>query len=107
MGIMVLHIAGCPNLGLARARLTEALDRLGLAATVAERVVADADEAVTLGFGGSPTLLVDGRDPFPAAGPAGLACRLYPSPSGPQGAPTVDALVEALRSCTAHRVRRA
>ncbi len=31
-----------------------------------------------LGFVGSPTIHVDGRDPFPAAGePTGLTCRVY------------------------------
>ncbi len=101
MGITVLHVEGCPNIGLVRERLTEALDRLGLSATVVERVVVDADEAAASGFRGSPTLLVDGRDPFPTTAPAGLACRLYPTPNGPQGAPTVEALVEVFRRSTA------
>ena len=47
---------------------------------------------------GSPTLLIDGRDPFavPGAGPA-LACRLYETEDGRlYGAPTVAALRRAL-----------
>lgn len=97
MGITVLHVEDCPHLGVVRERLIEALDRLGLSVTVDERAVVDPDEAAALGFRGSPTLLVDGRDPFPATDPPGLACRLYPTPEGPQGAPTVEALVEVLR----------
>jgi hypothetical protein len=96
MAITVLHVPDCPNLGLLRARLAEALDRLGGSVPVEERVVVEAEEAARLGFGGSPTLLVDGRDPFPTTAAGWLTCRLYPTPSGPQGAPTVDDLIEVL-----------
>lgn len=98
MGITVLHVEDCPSLGLLRPRLTEALERVGVAATHDERVVAADDDAIELGFGGSPTILIDGRDPFPADSANALTCRLYPTPSGWQGAPTVDQLVEVLAS---------
>jgi hypothetical protein len=97
MAITVLHVPDCPNHRLLRARLAEALDRLGRPVPVDERAVVTAEDAAASGFAGSPTLLVDGRDPFPTSGPGGLVCRLYPTPSGPQGAPTVDDLVEVLR----------
>jgi hypothetical protein len=50
-----------------------------------------------LGFTGSPTIWLDGTDPFasPNAVPA-LACRVYASPDGLAGSPAVDRLVHAL-----------
>jgi hypothetical protein len=46
---------------------------------------------------GSPTILVDGVDLFAVeqAEPS-LSCRLYPSQAGVDGAPAVDALIDAL-----------
>lgn len=57
-----------------------------------------ADTAGTA-FSGSPTITVDGTDIFPAAAPTTeLACRIYPTPSGMAGVPTVDQVLEALRN---------
>ena len=40
-------------------------------------------------FRGSPTILIDGRDPFAKGEEAfGLSCRVYDTAEGPQGAPT-------------------
>jgi hypothetical protein len=51
------------------------------------------------GFAGSPTVLVEGQDLFPDAPPiTHLACRVYPSPDGPSGSPSDQALVTALRN---------
>jgi hypothetical protein len=44
-------------------------------------------------FRGSPTILVDGRDPFASGDePIGLTCRVYPTEHGTQGAPTEEQL---------------
>ena len=46
---------------------------------------------------GSPSIQVDGVDLFAAPDAAvGLACRVYPTPDGPAGAPTVEQLRAAL-----------
>jgi hypothetical protein len=47
---------------------------------------------------GSPTLLIDGVDPFAAPGePASLSCRLYRLPDGSlDGVPSLDQLRAAL-----------
>jgi hypothetical protein len=47
---------------------------------------------------GSPTLLIDGRDPFAGPGaPASLSCRLYRDETGRLGpAPSVDEFRHAL-----------
>ena len=98
MRVTLLHVADCPNLSLARYRITTAITRTGLDVAVDERLIEDAAAAEQAGFTGSPTVLLDGVDPFASPGTTtSLSCRLYPSDSGHQGAPTVDALVEALR----------
>ena len=92
----MLAVADCPHVALARERIAAALERLGRGAETTERLVAREEDAVRLGFRGSPTILIDGTDPFPADGNPGLACRLYRTEHGMQGAPTVDQLVEVL-----------
>jgi len=94
--LMVLSVPGCPNLPLLEQRLAEAL--AGRPAVRVRRVIAGADEAARCGMCGSPTLLVNGHDPFavPGMGPA-LACRMYQGEGGRlEGAPTVQALRRAL-----------
>ena len=46
------------------------------------------------GFSGSPTVLVDGEDPFLASRVDGLSCRLYATPEGPRNSPT-EAMLRA------------
>lgn len=49
-------------------------------------------------FRGSPSILVDGVDPFAIADhPFGFSCRVYTTPHGPAGSPTIDQLREVLR----------
>ncbi len=97
MELTVLAVPDCPNVSLLEERLAGALaGRPGVRLT--RRVIADEGEAARWGMRGSPTLLVNGRDPFPApgSGPA-LACRLYPAAHGRlEGAPAVAALRQAL-----------
>lgn len=95
MVVTLLHIEGCAGGRTVEARLAALAEELGL--VVERRVVATAEEAAAAGFRGSPTILVDGRDPFAAEeGPVSLSCRLYPTPSGLQGAPTLEQLREVL-----------
>jgi hypothetical protein len=57
------------------------------------------EEAERLAFRGSPTILVNGVDPFAEPGtPIGLACRVYRTPAGGDGAPTLSQLTEALEA---------
>jgi hypothetical protein len=62
-------------------------------------VVQDEAEASRLGMHGSPTLLINGVDPFAAPGtPASLSCRVDRDETGQsQGAPSLAALRMALR----------
>ena len=97
MQLTLLAVPGCPNARVLKQRLA------GLLAgrpevTVTRRVVSDAAEAARWGMRGSPTLLIDGQDPFAGSSSgAVLACRLYPAGEGRlDGAPTVSALRDML-----------
>ncbi|MCY9785255.1 thioredoxin family protein [Nocardiopsis sp. EMB25] len=97
MNVRLLFFDGCPNWRLARERLHQALTRVGLPSVEVELVVVGTEEeAHDLHFPGSPTIRVNGRDPFDHGETFGLACRVYPSPEGLSGAPTAEELVRAL-----------
>ncbi|CAN5157841.1 hypothetical protein BH20ACT9_BH20ACT9_03030 [soil metagenome] len=96
--VTLLYFDDCPNWQGAAERLREAADRLkGVRMGVELRKITTAEQAEGLAFRGSPTILVDGEGMFadPDA-PVGLCCRIHPTPGDPQGAPTVDELVEAV-----------
>ena len=92
-----MYFHGCPHWRLADERLDEALRQLGLQDTPERVRVETTESAEAWRFHGSPSVLIDGRDPFAEQdAPVGLACRLYRTPEGLQGAPTVDQLVDVL-----------
>ncbi len=93
--VTLLYFDGCPNWQQADERLTELQAERGF--TLDHRKVDTPEEAARVGFAGSPTVLVDGVDPFATGDePTGLACRVYDTPDGPQGSPTLTQLREAL-----------
>ncbi|WP_199421644.1 DF family (seleno)protein [Actinotalea solisilvae] len=98
MRVELLYFDGCPNWTIADQRLAEALRALGREdVTVERRLVQSAAEAEAIAFIGSPSIRVDGVDPF-ASGKeqVGLSCRLYMTPVGLRGSPTIDQLLTAL-----------
>lgn len=97
MTVTLLYFPGCPNWEIADANLRAALEETGADIAVQRRVVDSVEDAGRHGFLGSPTILIDGRDPFaePGAVP-GLSCRVYRTQSGVAGAPTVAQLRAAL-----------
>lgn len=100
MLVTFLSIDECPNADLGRRRLAEALETLDLdPAIVTFTTVHTTDEAERLRFRGSPSILIDGIDPFAdEATPVGLSCRIYRTELGIEGAPSVAALAEALQT---------
>lgn len=95
--IDILHVPDCPNLERAVARLHEALDISAVAASVHEIEVATAESAAEVGMRGSPTILIDGVDAFSSeSAEPSLSCRLFHTPTGLDGAPTVAQLIDAV-----------
>jgi protein-disulfide isomerase len=96
MDIALLYFDDCPNWKVAEERLAAiAAERADLEVT--RHLVDTLEEAERVGFHGSPSILVNGVDVFaePDAG-VGLSCRVYRTPDGPAGAPTVEQLRAAL-----------
>ena len=100
MRIELLHWEGCPSTPEARELLEQVLVDRGLEATVEVREVTTQAEAEELGFPGSPTIRVDGRDVDPAGAAAArpsLTCRIYNLPDGRVSpVPAREQLEEAL-----------
>jgi hypothetical protein len=96
MEITLLYFDGCPNWTIADQRLKLlASERPGI--TVTHQLVETPDQAIEMGFYGSPSLHVNGTDLFETSGSqVGLACRRYPTPDGFEGAPTLQQLRAAL-----------
>lgn len=98
MRISLSYFDGCPNWQVAYERLAEALEETGYDDVVIDLApVTSEEQAVEVGFAGSPTILVNDVDPFTEETPrSGLSCRLYSTPEGVDGAPSIDQLLEAL-----------
>ena len=97
MHLMVLAVPGCPNAALLEEQLADVLEgRPGV--TVSRQVIADEAEAASRGMLGSPTLLINGADPFAEPGQsASMSCRLYRGSDGRiSGVPSVGQLRQAI-----------
>jgi hypothetical protein len=98
MELTVLAVPDCPNEPVLRERLAEVLTEHPEVRMV-HRLVHDESDAARLGMRGSPTLLVNGVDPFATsrAPVISVSCRIYRDESGrADGAPSVTALRQAL-----------
>lgn len=98
MRIELLYFDGCPSWKIADDRLRQVLTELGRDGAGVERhQVETPEQAEELGFTGSPTIRIDGVDPF-ANGreQIGLACRIYDTPTGLRGIPDTGQLREVL-----------
>jgi len=102
MQVSVWYFADCPNWADAGRRIRIALDTIGRDdVEVRFHAVETAEEAAELGFGGSPTFLVDDVDLFdPPTSVGSLTCRVYPTEDGLSGVPTVAVLVARLTERT-------
>lgn len=88
----LLYLDDCPNWMVTDKHLrTLAAERREV--QVERRMVNTAEDAVATNFRGSPSVMIDGVDPFAdPADPVGLSCRIYLTPDGPAGSPTLDQL---------------
>jgi len=97
--VTLRYFDGCPHWRTLFDRLRQVLREEGLldVEPVLEQVET-AEDAERLRFVGSPTILIEGRDPFGGTEAAfGLSCRVYTTPDGLAGSPTPDQLRAALR----------
>lgn len=93
--VALLYFDGCPSWQTTDQRLRTLADDLGF--TLRHLKVDTPQAAEQWDFRGSPTVLVDGRDPFDEGDESvGLACRIYRTPDGPAGSPTLEQLRQIL-----------
>ncbi|ABW09952.1 protein of unknown function DUF1232 [Parafrankia sp. EAN1pec] len=97
--VELLVTPDCPHQGPAAVLLRQALNDIGLTSTrITTTAVTDQRHAEELGFAGSPTIRIAGRDLFaqPSHAPT-LACRIYHTPTGLAATPDLSELRQALR----------
>lgn len=96
--VELLYFDGCPSWKVADERLAKALRIAGRHdVVVTRRLVETVDDAEQTQFLGSPSIRIDGTDPFASdEARVGLACRVYAGPDGLSGSPTTAQFVEAL-----------
>ena len=85
MKIQILYFSGCPGVEETVGAVERVVSEGGHPADVQAVEVTSADHP---GFSGSPTVLIDGEDPFPSRQGEALSCRLYATPEGPRNSPT-------------------
>ena len=97
MKIQLLYFDDCPNWRTTIQHLEQLLDEAESAHEVELVIVDDQEAAERWSFRGSPTVLVDGGDPFvDKAAPVGLSCRIYRTDTGFAGSPSLEQLRGAL-----------
>jgi hypothetical protein len=102
--VEVLVVPGCPGTGLALARVREAAEALGVDTTLRVVMVEEASRARELGFVGSPTVRVGGRDVEDVSELAvGLTCRLYGADRA--RAPSAESIRRAIASAVGRPAR--
>ena len=90
MKITIQYFDGCPHWKLADERVRNVLGDLSRDDVALEYQFIDSPAtADQLGFHGSPTILIDGWDPFvTGVEQVGMSCRVFRTEDGIQGAPT-------------------
>jgi hypothetical protein len=97
VNITLQYFDSCPGWKVADERIKAIIDQQGMDAEFSYQRIETREEAEKYQFAGSPTLLIDGKDPFASeAMTVGLACRTYPTDQGFAPSPTVAQLEEAL-----------
>lgn len=101
MEVGLLYFEGCPHWRTLHDRLRAALREEGMPSVEPILMrVETAEDAERLRFIGSPTMLLDGRDPFAGGTEAsfGLTCRVYQTLEGLAGSPSLEQMRGALRA---------
>ena len=98
--VELIYDADCPNVGLARRRLEQALSEAGQADWLEWDRSSSESPAYACRFG-SPTILIDGID-VAGEGPSvdACACRVYDIDGHLDGAPAAAVILSAYRQAT-------
>jgi hypothetical protein len=97
--IQFLYIQECPHSEITWSLLAQSLETLGIQINVERIEIHDDLEADHYSFQGSPSIKVDGVDLWEQKRDEyHMGCRVYPTPSGLIGHPTLEMLVERLRT---------
>lgn len=89
--VELLYFEGCPHWRRVEDRLVSLRAELGF--QLSRTRVSTPEQAERLGFTGSPTIRVNGADPFAVRKAfVGFACRIYDTPAGPAESPTIEQL---------------
>jgi hypothetical protein len=100
MKVEILYLAGCPNHSPAVARVCDILRQETVSAELVEIEIKDAATAQQVGFLGSPSIRIDGRDVEPAARSSrvfGFGCRIYIDEGWRAGIPSAKWIRAAVR----------
>jgi hypothetical protein len=92
----------CPNDASAAQLITNAVADTRVKATITHTIIASQEQARQRGFTGSPTILLNGLDPFARLdAPPALSCRLDTTPDGLRGIPALRDLRQAIERVAA------
>lgn len=97
MKIVLQYFDSCPNWKITDQRIRDVITAHSLDADYQQQLVRSPDEAEVHDFHGSPSILVDGVDPFATEGTSvAYACRIYMTDGGHAEAPTIEQIAAAL-----------
>jgi hypothetical protein len=100
MNVELLYFERCPHYASFARHLEELLASRGVSEPATQTEVRDAEHAIQLRFLGSPSVRINGSDIDESSidrSDFGMQCRLYATPTGFQGTPPDELLVEAIR----------
>jgi len=99
MIIDLYYFNGCPSWQIARDNLVAAINAEAVEAEIRLTEVRNWDHAVRLKFKGSPSFIVQGHDLWAEANDTvQMSCRVYVTPKGLMGVPTVEMLREKINA---------
>lgn len=98
MRVTLQYFDGCPNWKETEAHI-QTLMAEGVDVEMDRQLIETPEAAERYGFRGSPTVIINGSDPFanPDA-PVGLSCRVYAAEDGYAGSPSLEQLRAALQA---------
>jgi hypothetical protein len=102
MKIELLYFDGCPSWQAGLENLKAALQQEGISEEIDVIEIKDDEQAAREKFLGSPSIRINGRDLwFEERDNYSLSCRVYATPEGVKGSPTVDMLRAKIKAAIA------